>query len=272
MGTTHTSLLEPAPDARPDAVFPQHPVGAALAIVVAGYVALVALTLGIGLLVMHPLDGSVGAWDRDVSEYFSRHRTDALNDITKRATSGVGSIVRTRHASLPTIIVGGGVVAVLARRGRWREGAVLTIGLALELTVFTVVKFLVARPRPEVFDLSSVPSNTSFPSGHTAAATVLFAGIALIVICSSRNRVARAMSVLVATGVVGMVGFGRVYRGTHYLVDCIAGVLLGLGCLAVAVAAVRAASVRAARRARAVDSAPSDRGEDPRVEVPLAAR
>ena len=246
IGKAPGSLLEPATDARADASSPQHPFLAAVAITVIGYAVLTALMIGIGLLLTHALDGTVGGWDRHVSEYFARHRTSGLNDITKRATSGVSSLVRVRHADLPALIVAAAVVAFLARSGRWREGALLTIAFALEVTVFLSVKYVVARPRPAVFDLNAAPSNTSFPSGHTAAATVLFVGIALIVVLCTRNTVARTLSALVAAGVVGMVGFARVYRGLHFLTDVLVGALLGLACLTVAAVAVRAASRRAA--------------------------
>jgi len=270
MDAAHVSLLEPAPDARDDESSRQHPIRRALAITVIGYVVLTALTIGIGLLLTHPLDGSVGGWDRHVSEYFGRHRTDGLNAVTKRATSGVGKLVRVPHADLPAMIVAVAVVAFLARRGRWREGALLAIAFALETTVFLSVKHVVGRPRPNVLDLSSTPSSTSFPSGHTAAATVLFVGLALIVTCCTRNRLARTLSTLVAVGVVTMVGFARVYRGLHFLTDVLVGVLLGLACLTVAAVAVRAASRQAARTGRARAAAAGvhvERGDDTRIDT-----
>jgi len=273
MGKTSGSLLEPATDARADDSPPQHPIRAALAVTVIGYVVLTALTLGIGLLLTHALNGSVGSWDRHVSDYFARHRTSGLNDLTKRATSGVSKFVRVGHADLPAIIVAAVVVTFLARRGRWREGVLIAIAFALEITVFLSVKFVVARPRPDVLDLNSSPSNTSFPSGHTAAATVLFVGITIIVMCCTRNRLARVVSTVVASGVVGMVGFARVYRGLHYLTDVLVGALLGLGCLTVAVIAVRAASRRQARagEASARQGAHVDRGDDDRIDAGVAA-
>ena len=131
MGKTSGSLLEPATDARADDSPPQHPIRAALAVTVIGYVVLTGLMLGIGLLLTHALNGSVGSWDRHVSDYFARHRTSGLNDLTKRATSGVSKFVRVGHADLPAIIVAAVVVTFLARRGRWREGVLIAIAFAL---------------------------------------------------------------------------------------------------------------------------------------------
>jgi membrane-associated phospholipid phosphatase len=247
VGEAVDSLLEPAPAVGAGEPAARHPVLAALAIVALGYAVLTAVFVAIGQAIEHPLQGTVGDWDDGVAEFFERHRTDFLDDLTKRATSGVSSLIRMQHADLPLLIVGAVVILLLVRRGLGREGAGLAIALALELTVFDTVKILVGRPRPAVFDLSKGPSHTSFPSGHTAAATVLFVGIAVIVTSATANRIARIVSWFVAVAIVVVVGFARVYRGQHFLTDCVCGVLLGLGCLAVSGLAMR--QVRPARHA-----------------------
>jgi undecaprenyl-diphosphatase len=148
-----------------------------------GYALLTVILLGSASLLTHALDGSVGAWDENVNEYFARHRTDTLNDVTKFATAAFNTV--------PVVLGASVVVGILALRRRWSEAAFLTLALVLEITVFLSVTFVVARPRPAVHRLNSTPATSSFPSGHTAAATVLFVGIALIVACCTRNTLAR---------------------------------------------------------------------------------
>jgi undecaprenyl-diphosphatase len=110
--------------------------------------------------------------------------------------------------------------------------------------VFLSVTFVVARPRPDVPRLNSTPATSSFPSGHTAAATVLFVGIAVIVACCTHKMLARAASAFVAAAAPALVGFSRVYRGLHHPTDVFVGVLFGLACLLISALAVRAATAR----------------------------
>ncbi len=241
MTTPQVSLLTPSATANRARHASTHPARAAATVMIGGYVVLTIVMLGMGLLLMHALSGSVGRWDEHVNQTLARHRTTDWNDVTKDATSLVNT--------LPAVAIAAVVAGVLALRRRFREAAVLVLALFLEITVFLSVTFVVSRPRPNVPRLNATPSTSSFPSGHTAAATVIFIGIAVIVACRTDKWLARVISAVAATAIVLLVGFGRVYRGMHHPSDVFAGLLLGLACLAVAVAALRTfAAARAANQ------------------------
>jgi undecaprenyl-diphosphatase len=227
------SLLQPPRPTAPTPDADPHPYRASAWVLIRGYVVLTVVLLGVGLVLTHALDGSVGRWDEHVNDYFARNRTSGWNDITKVATAALNT--------LPVVIGAALVVGFLSLRRRFAEAAFLTLALVLEITVFLSVTFIVARPRPAVHRLNSTPSTSSFPSGHTAAATVLFVGIALIVACCTRNNLARIGSALLAGAIAVTVGFSRVYRGLHHPTDVLVGFLFGLACLAVAALAVRTA-------------------------------
>jgi membrane-associated phospholipid phosphatase len=207
------------------------PLRSAVVVMVLGYCGLAIVMLAIGMLLTHALNGSVGRWDERVNVHFAQNRTTTWNQITKAATAGVNTM---------PVVVGAAIVAiVLALRHRWHEAAFLVLALVLEITVFLSVTFVVDRPRPDVPRLNSTPSTSSFPSGHTAAATVLFVGTALVIAYCTSAVFWRVLSSVFAALTVALVAFARVYRGLHHPTDVFVGVLFGFACLAVAAVAVR---------------------------------
>src|SRR5262245_40457324 len=217
----------------------EHPIRTAVIVTVLGYAVLTVLMLAVGLLLTHTLSSSVGRWDESLNRWLAARRTRSLDDLTGAATVAVNT--------LPVIVTAAVCDSLLGWRRRWREAAFLTLALLLEVTVFLSVTFVVARPRPDVVRLNTTPATSSFPSGHTAAATVVFAGLAIIVFCSTTRKTFRVLGVVAAVIFPALVGFSRVYRGLHHPTDVFVGVIFGLACLAIAALAVRAASVRAER-------------------------
>jgi len=254
--TAQPSVLEPevSPPSAPDHAATTHPYRSSLFVMVAAYVLLTGMLLAIGLLLTHALDGTVGRWDEHVNDYLARHRTGTWNAVTSVATAAINT--------LPVVIGAAVVVTFLAFRRRWAEAAFLTLALVLEISVFLSVTFVVARPRPAVPRLNSTPATSSFPSGHTAAATVFFVGIAIIVACCTHNKLARIASDVFAAIVVVLVGFSRVYRGLHHPTDVMVGALFGLACLTCAAIAVRSAGRRRDRADATPTLESSDEADD----------
>lgn len=115
---------------------------------------------------------------------------------------------------------------------RWHEYALVFGGLVVEVCVFGLSSELVARDRPPVEQLDGAPTN-SFPSGHIAAATVFFGGLAVVVFMQTSRRGPRILAAVV--GVVTPVGvaIARLYLGMHYVSDAVAGIGLGIVVLVV---------------------------------------
>jgi undecaprenyl-diphosphatase len=184
----------------------------------ASYVALVVLWVGIGEATTR------SAWltsrDQSVAEWFVATRTAGLDTLSELGSNLAGTMVKVA------------VTAVLALGmrllwKRWREPLMMVVPLVLEASVFITVTYLVARPRPDVERLESSPVDSSFPSGHVAAAAA-YGALVIIVYWHSRRRVARAAIVVLSVAVPVIVAWARMYRGMHHLTDVIAGVLLGI--------------------------------------------
>jgi membrane-associated phospholipid phosphatase len=99
--------------------------------------------------------------------------------------------------------------------------AVLAVGAAAALT--SILKELFDRVRPPLANsgieaLVPVPSSASFPSGHAATAFAAAIAVGAFYPCLRWPLL----------GLAGLVGLSRIYLGVHYLVDVLAGAVLGI--------------------------------------------
>ena len=118
-----------------------------------------------------------------------------------------------------------GVLALTGRRGRRAAMAGLTAAGATAALVNALAKPLGRRARPDreganvpVARHVPMPTSTSFPSGHTAAA-VAFAEAAGRVLPPARPPL---------LALAAAVGYSRIHTGVHYPGDVLAGAALGV--------------------------------------------
>jgi membrane-associated phospholipid phosphatase len=218
-----------------------HPAAAVATVAVSGYVLICLVFAALGMLVTHQL-GSLTRWDDHVVRWFAENRTSAMNNWTDHATKVADTF------GILVVLLAVTIVLLLLRR-RW-EALFLLVALGLELLTFLTVNHLVDRPRPQVLRLGSLPSTSSFPSGHTAAMVALYGGLVVLLSARFRAWIVGLVSGIIAVLATAVVGWARVYRGMHHPSDVVAGALLGLAVLGVAIVAVRAGQRAAVERKR----------------------
>lgn len=208
----------------------RRPTGGALAgRLLLGGALLWCLMVGLGLLVTGPLRQ---VWPVDVEDVVNRDlaadRTGTWNGITHWATfvGNTGTIIATTA-----------VVALVLRLvlHRWRESAFLVLAVALQALVFFCTQLVISRQRPDVPKLDPAPPTSSFPSGHTGAATALYLGIAVICAWHAGGTWKRVLVVVAFALVPLAVAGSRLYRGMHHPTD-VTGALVN-GAISVWVAA-----------------------------------
>lgn len=125
-----------------------------------------------------------------------------------------------------------------------RSDVLLVVGvLAAGAGLYNSLKQLFGLSRPEspllnpdalpelvapVYEVTAHASGFGFPSGHATVATIAYVGLATVLDIGSRQH-----RFLTAGLIVVLVGFSRVALGVHFLVDVLAGVVLGVTLLAV---------------------------------------
>jgi undecaprenyl-diphosphatase len=107
------------------------------------------------------------------------------------------------------------MVFMLAATG---SGAILSI----------LLKNLFGRPRPSLVPHLSHVSTSSFPSGHSLLAAVVYLTLGSLLAAVMPNRKLQIYVLSVAVMLTLFVGASRVYLGVHYPTDVLAGWLAGL--------------------------------------------
>ena len=106
----------------------------------------------------------------------------------------------------------------------WRPVIFLAVVMFGELGAFLTIADIVKRPRPNVPHLDSHLPTSAFPSGHMAATTCLYVGIAILVIGHARGWW-RYLFLIPAIVMPLMIATARLYRGEHHTTDILASVL-----------------------------------------------
>jgi membrane-associated phospholipid phosphatase len=157
---------------------------------------------------------------------------DRLRELDRNATTRLRAIPAGRAAfAVLSLVAHSGDSAVLipafallwwaGRFSRQSVAVPLAIGYLVSVLVTALVKYTVRRRRPEG-EWGAIYRKTdphSFPSGHASRT------IALSVIVLARDAVLAGI-LLIAWSLA--VGFARISLGVHYLLDILAGYLLGL--------------------------------------------
>jgi membrane-associated phospholipid phosphatase len=169
---------------------------------------------------------SVVKIDTDISQWFARHRTPRLNYLTSIGSALSATTVKVAVTLVITLVM-------YFVWHSWLEPAVVVLPLVLEAMVFITVTWMVGRPRPDVPRLEMSPVDSSFPSGHAAAAMV-YSAFGIVVFWHTRRLWIRIMVSVAAISVALIVGLSRLYRGMHHLTDVVAGFALGAVAIAVA--------------------------------------
>ena len=186
--------------------------------------ALWCVVVGIGLLVTGPLGGLPA--EAAVNEWFVTQRTPALDAVTT-VLSAIGQT---------EFLIGACVLAMALiwwRTKQWWYAIIPGLAVAVQAVIFLTSALVVGRERPEVEHLDHAPPTSSFPSGHTGAATAFYLTLAL---GAQRitNPVARWTATVLCVLVPVAVGVARTYRGMHSLSDVVVGFLNGATCAVIA--------------------------------------
>ncbi|MCU1432606.1 MAG: phosphoesterase PA-phosphatase related protein [Actinotalea sp.] len=206
----------------------------------------------------------LAAVDTPVLEGLAAARSHPLTVVMTVITTITGPVV------LPILVLIGALVWGFVGKQRWQAG-LLAAAMIVSTLVSSVIKAVVARPRPPVdtMTVAGVETTYSFPSGHTiGTATLLLVVGYLAWIRKPRvGALVGWLSVILAG--IFVVALSRLYLGYHFVTDVVASMALAVAVLGGVVVADRRRAVRAARVTAATAKA-QIAGDGPTTPTPLA--
>ena len=162
----------------------------------------------------------LGTAEERFNRWLASSRTSVLNDVTY-FFSWAGATVSI--IGVCVVVVG----LVWWRTRQWWYAVVPLIAISAQALVFFFTTLLIDRERPHVEKLDDSPPTSSFPSGHTGAATGLYFTLALMAL-QIRQPVVRRVVMTVCVLVPFLVASARLYRGMHHLSDVTVAMVNGL--------------------------------------------
>lgn len=202
------SLLDPA---RPES----------LALLFAAVMLLGGAWLFFGVLEDVVTHDPLAQFDSTVFTVLQKLRTGWVDDLMIAATE-LGS-------AMVAIAVIAAVSAVLGLKRCWRTLAYWLTAVGFAQALVWILKITLERARPVA--MYDGADRFSFPSGHVASSIVLYGFLAFL-LTREKEAAFRWIITLLATGLVGLIGFSRLYLGAHWLSDVLASLGLGTGWVA----------------------------------------
>jgi undecaprenyl-diphosphatase len=162
------------------------------------------------------LSGLLSIQDSEISQFIYNHRsevaTNFLQNITQLNNSGFNM--------LSFLII---LMYLLFKHQDYYIKTFL-VNCAGSVILSPLLKNLLMRPRPDITNRLIEASGYSWPSGHAIASVTIWGFCGWYLSQRYKNK----LLPLIASLLIGLVAFSRVYLGVHYMSDVVAGVTIGL--------------------------------------------
>ncbi len=167
--------------------------------------------------------------DLQVSAWFHAHTTPALIAFFVFITNLHGTVGALALTLLFTVF--------LVRKKAWDWVLRVALSVPLGMLLNVLLKNIFQRARPSFEHPLLTLTTYSFPSGHTAAATLLYGVLGAYLVCTCIGW-RRVLVVCLSIGMVALVGLSRIYLGAHYVSDVAAAIASTTGWLAIVLTSV----------------------------------
>ncbi len=176
--------------------------------------------IGAGVLLL----GMLVPATRDIAERLDRWWLDAMVDAEVNGLVTLAEVLAYAGSVYATVPVRFGVAVWLGRRAEWDQLGVWLGAIVLSEGTLSLLKALYGRGRPPADLALEVTRSSSFPSGHSVAATAT--AIALVYVFARAGKPARHWFYVAAAYAVVM-ALSRNYLRVHWFSDVTIGMVVG---------------------------------------------
>ena len=187
---------------------------------VGGAIIAIAGTAAFVELASHVRSGATQTFDENVMRWMGAHRIEWIERSLLEITAlGTGLVVM--------MIVLISALFLIATQHRF-SAFLLLVASAGGIVLNAVLKSSFDRPRPQLFEWLTVPSSSSFPSGHAMSSAIVYFTVAYLIARLEKRRWMRTLTIVSSLLLVLLISVSRLYLGVHYPSDVLAGMIIGL--------------------------------------------
>jgi undecaprenyl-diphosphatase len=220
--------------------------------ITAGAVLAVAGTWAFAALAVHVRSGATQAFDDAILHWVGAHQVPWARIAMLQVTElGTGVVVM--------------MVVAIASLFLWltkhkHSASLLLVTTAVGILINAMLKDVFHRTRPSIFPSGVEVFSSSFPSGHSMSAAIVYGTVAYLAARLQERHRSRVITAVIALLLILLIASSRIYLGVHYPSDTLAGMVIGFAWAAFCMATLEAIQMVARRRAPQVlkDEAPVD--------------
>ena len=220
--------------------------------ITAGAVLAIAGTWAFAALAVHVRSGATQAFDDAILHWVAAHQVPWVRIAMMQVTElGTGVVVM--------------MVVAIAALFLWltrhkHSAALLLVTTVVGILINSMLKDVFHRTRPSIFPSGVEVFSSSFPSGHSMSAAIVYGTVAYLAARLQQRHLSRIITAVIALLLIVLIAASRIYLGVHYPSDTLAGMVVGFAWAAFCMATLEAVQMVARRRAPQVlkDEAPVD--------------
>ena len=206
-------------------------------------------------IAVHVRRGATQAFDDAILHWVAAHQVGWVHAAMLQVTAlGTGVVVM--------MVVAVAALFLWLTRHK-HSAALLLVTTTVGILINSMLKDVFHRTRPSIFPSGIEVFSSSFPSGHSMSAAIVYGTVAYLAARLQRHRWSRVVTAIVALLLIVLIAASRIYLGVHYPSDTVAGMVIGFAWAGFCMATLEAIQLVARR------SAPQALEDEAPVEPPV---